>query len=170
MNIVDITLLILLGGFVLAGFWFGIIHMIGSMLGVIIGTIVAGQLYDGFAAWMAGFLHINPNLLSVLAFMLLFSLTVRFVGLLVSLVDKAISILSIIPFLKLFDRLLGALLGLLEGAFALGIAVHFVGKFPFSGELITMLHESTVAKGLRLVGALLIPLLPKAWQAMRSYI
>ena len=170
MNVVDTTLLILLGGFVLAGFWFGIIHMIGSMLGVILGTVIAGQYYDGLAAWMAGFLNINPNLLSIVAFMLLFSLTVRIVGLLINLVDKAISIIAFIPFLKLFDRLLGALLGLLEGALALGIAVHFAGKFPFSGELITMLQESVVAKGLSLVGGLLIPLLPKAWQAMQSYI
>ncbi|MFC1703151.1 CvpA family protein [Patescibacteria group bacterium] len=170
MNIVDTTLLILLGGFVLAGFWFGVIHMLGSMLGVILGTLIAGQFYDSLSAWLAGFLHINPNLLSIVSFMLLFSLTVRLIGLLVNFVDKAISIISIIPFLKLFDRLLGAAFGLLEGALALGLAVHFAGKFPFSAEFTVMLQESVVAGALSLVGALLIPLLPKAWRAMQSFI
>ena len=81
MNVVDISLLVLLGGFALYGLWFGIIHMIGTLIGLIFGAIVAGRAYVPFAAWLAPHVGGNENLAKVIGFFVLFVLVTKLVGL-----------------------------------------------------------------------------------------
>ncbi len=51
MALFDLILIIILGGFVLFGLWFGFIHTLGSLLGIVVGAFVAGHYYSGFADW-----------------------------------------------------------------------------------------------------------------------
>ena len=168
MPILDIILLFVLGGFVLSGLWFGFIHMVGSLVGLIFGTILASRWYEGVALTLAAWTGMNENLLRILSFLFLFMLIVRLVGLVVWLIDKTFSVVSFIPFVKTFNRLLGAAFGLIEGTFALGLAIHFMGKFPVSGAFEMMLTNSQLAKALNVIGGLLAPLLPAALRAIES--
>lgn len=168
MTIIDISLLVLLGGFILAGFWFGVIHMIGSLLGLVFGALIAGRYYAGAASWAAPFLGGNTNLAGILMFFLIFVLVNRLVGVLFLVVDKVFKIVAIIPFLKTFNRLLGALFGLIEGTLVLGLAVYFAGRLPVNASFELALRASQVAKALNVIGTLLAPLLPKALQALQS--
>ena len=43
MTFLDLIVGLLLFGFVLAGLWFGLIHMIGAVVGTVAGTVVAGH-------------------------------------------------------------------------------------------------------------------------------
>ena len=170
MTFIDIALLVALGGFILAGFWFGVIHMIGSLLGLVLGAVMAGRYYDEAAAWATPFLGGNAKLASLLMFFLIFVLVNRLIGLLVLVVDKVFKFIAIIPFLKTFNRLLGALFGLIEGTLVLGLVVYMAGRFPVSDAFTTALQGSQIAKPLHVIGTLLAPLLPKALQALKSVI
>src|SRR3989338_9330681 len=102
MTFVDITLLVLLGGFVLAGLWFGAIHMVGSLVGLILGAILSGRYYDEVGAWAAPWFGGNVGLANIVMFFVIFVLTTRLVGLLVWLANKAFNFVAVIPFLKTF--------------------------------------------------------------------
>ncbi|MEA3249475.1 MAG: CvpA family protein [Patescibacteria group bacterium] len=168
MTIIDVTLLIALGGFVLAGLWFGIIHMIGSVVGLVLGAFLAGRFYGQVADLLIPFVGGNENLAKIIAFIALFVLVTRLVGLAFHVVEKIFKFIAVLPFLKTFNRLLGAALGLLEGTLVIGLVVYFAGKFPISSVFAALLADSQVARALNSVGKLLAPLLPAAVRIMRS--
>jgi uncharacterized membrane protein required for colicin V production len=170
MNIVDVTLLVLLGGFILAGFWFGAIHMVGSIVGVVVGAVAAGQLHGALAAAIEGLVGGNANLAKLIAFAVIFILVTRLVGLAFWVIEKIFKFVAIIPFLKTFNRLVGAALGLIEGTLALGLGVWFAAHFPATAGFGDLLAMSAVAKGFYAVGAILSPLLPLAVRAAQSVI
>ena len=169
MNIVDISLLVALGGFILYGFWFGIIHMVGALLGVVVGAVAAGRLYLPVANWIAPLVGGNLNLAKIIGFTIVFILVNKLVGLLFWFIEKIFKFISVIPFLKTFNRLLGAALGLLEGTLVLGLVVYFASRFPVSAVSQTLMGDSSVAHALLPVGSILAPLLPLAVRAARSF-
>lgn len=169
MNVVDISLLVALGGFVLYGFWFGIIHMVGALVGVVAGALAAGRLYAPVANWVAPMVGDNANLAKIIGFVIVFILVNKLVGLAFWVIEKIFKFIAIIPFLKTFNRLLGAALGLLEGTLVLGLTVYFASRFPVSTGFDTLLADSTVAHALLPVGSILAPLLPLAVRAAQSF-
>ena len=167
MNVLDISLLVALGGFVLYGFWFGIIHMVGALLGVVVGAVAAGRLYPMVANWIP-FTGDNANLAKIIAFAVVFILVNKLVGLAFWVVEKIFKFIAVIPFLKTFNRLLGAALGLLEGTLVLGLVIYFASKFPAGAAFEMLMRDSPVAHALLPVGKLLAPLLPLAVRAAQS--
>jgi len=168
MTFVDVLILVILAGFILAGFWFGLIHMVGAIIGLFLGVFLAGRYYAALAALIAPFFGGNGNLASTLAFIFLFLLITKVCGLLLHLVDKIFKIVAIIPFTKTINRLLGAAFGLVEGTLALGIAVYFVSRFPWSAAAGFALRDSQLAGPLHVIGRLLSPLLPEAVRLLQS--
>jgi uncharacterized membrane protein required for colicin V production len=165
MNYIDVFLLILLGGFMLYGFWFGLIQVIGSLVGLVIGAFAAARFYAALALWL-GFLP--DNLAKVIAFLAILLVISKLVGLLFWLVDRSARIFAIIPFLMMFNRLLGAALACLEGLLLLGFGVWFVARHPWSAALGDTLAASVVARVLNFVGQLLAMLAPAAVWAVKS--
>lgn len=168
MSLLDALLLISLGGFVLAGFWFGLIHMVGSMIGLIGGAIVAGRMYEAGAAIVSPFVGGNMNTARILAFILLFVLINRVIGILAWLADKAFRFFAVIPLLKTTNRILGAVLGLFEGTLVLGLAVYFSARLPLGQATTGALKASDLAATLNGVGTVLAPLLPEAIRMVQS--
>lgn len=168
MSTIDIALIVLLGGFVLTGLWFGIVHMVGSIVGIALGALLAGKYYDIVANFLSAPLGGNVNFSRVLAFFIVFVVVNRLFGFCLLLLDKAIDFFAVIPFFKTFNRLLGAVLGLIEGTLVLGLAVYFASRFPWSPQLVAQLQASSLAKSLLVVGAILVPLLPQAIRAVQS--
>lgn len=168
MNVIDITLVIVLAAFVLSGLWFGVIHMIGSVVGVLLGAVGAGYFYSPTSDYLLPLVGGNENLAKLLAFFGLFIVINRLTGLLFYFIEKIFNIIAIIPFLKTFNRLLGALLGLIEGTLILGLLVYFAGRFPYSESFAILLAESPIARGFNVIGSILAPLLPDAVRAIRS--
>lgn len=168
MTVIDISLLVLLGGFLLAGFWFGLIHMIGAIIGVVFGALISSRVFEYVAQFFHALTDWNLNLLRILSFTIIFILINRIVGLLIHVIDKAFAVIAIIPFMKTFNRLLGALLGLLEGTLVLGLIVYVASKFPISAASEIIFRNSSIARMLNHIGELLSPLLPKAIQAIQS--
>ncbi len=165
MSILDFILILILFFFTFAGFFFGLIHTLGSLVGTVAGILVAGRYFEGFAEKIPiG----NANLAKVVSFFVIFVVASRLVGFAFFLIDKIFKVLSLLPFLKSINRLLGAVLGLAEGAVVLAVVLVLVMRFPFAGFLFPAIEGSQVAQALVRVGEILLPLLPQIVQEVRG--
>lgn len=163
MSFIDIILLILLGGFVLFGFWFGIIHTLGALVGTIAGAYIASHYFSLVAIFIGDKIGGNLSVLKVITFILIFTVVNRLVGLIFYLAEKVFKVLSIIPFLKTINRLAGAVLGLIEGALVIGLILHVAGVIPLTSWFVErVLDPSSIARYLLGVARVLVPLLPEA--------
>jgi len=170
MTILDFILLIILFFFTFSGFWFGLIYSLGALVGTVAGVLVAGYYFEQLAGLINPIFMGNENLAKVVAFLLIFILVNRLVGLVFWLINKVFKVIAIIPFLKTINRLAGAVLGLLEGALVLGIVLVMIGRFPFSNFIIPAIESSKVAKWLIHIGKILVPLLPELVRQAKSYL
>lgn len=167
MNYLDFILAVVVGGFILSGFWFGLIHAVGSLLGVVVGAVVAGRAYELGAAWLSPYVT-NANAAKFIAFVVIYFIAVKLVSLLFWFVERTVKILAIIPFFRTFDRLLGAAFGLLEGTFLVGLSVWFLARLPFSSAFADTLTGSALAGKFYVVGSALSVLLPGALKSLQS--
>ena len=86
------------------------------------------------------------------------------------LVNKIFHLISIIPFTKSLNRLLGALFGFLEGSLVLGLSLYFISRFTISDWFAEVLLASKVAYWLIKMAAILTPLLPVLLRQLQSVI
>lgn len=162
MSIFDFFLLIILAGFIWFGFWFGLIHTLGALIGIIVGAYTAGLWYDQLAHWTLFIFGGNINLARVICFIIIFIVANRLVGFVFYLIDKIFKFLSVIPFLKTINRLAGAVLGFIEGILALSLILYVTFHYPFWAWLNQAIVNSKIAGYLVGVARILSPLLPEA--------
>ena len=170
MTILDFILLIIIFFFTFSGFWFGLVHALGALLGTVAGVLIAGNYFEQLQKIIQPLFMKNENLAKIVAFLIIFVIVDRLVGLVFWLINKIFKVLSIIPFLKTINRLAGAVLGFLEGAIVLGVVLIMIGKFPFANFIIPAIQTSNVAKWLIHIGKILAPLLPELVKQARSYL
>ncbi len=167
MSFVDIILLIILGGFVLFGFWFGIIHTLGALIGTIAGAYLAGHNFAAVAGFVQSYIGGSLAVWKVIAFILIFTIVNRLVGFVFYILDKLFHLLTVIPFLKTINRLAGAILGLIEGALVIGLTLHIAGVVPLSSWFADrVLEPSSIARYMLGVARVLLPLLPEAFRVL----
>ena len=94
----------------------------------------------------------------------------RLVGLVFYIIAKVFGLLSIIPFTKTINRILGALLGFLEGTLVLGLILYFLARFSFSAWFDGVLVASSVARWLLAMANFLSPLLPALLRGLQTII
>lgn len=159
-TILDLILLIITFLFVSFGFFAGFISVVGSLIGLVIGTWVAGRYYEGIGSWLSRFFLDQTSLANIVAFIFIFTVVNRLVGLIFWTINKVFKIFSIIPFTKTINRILGAVLGLVEAILFLGVILYFISKFNFSDWMTMQLATSQVATWLIFASNILTPLLP----------
>ncbi len=161
MALLDIILIVILIMFVSFGFWFGLVHSLGALVGVVAGAFFAGRSFEPLAQWIHSMVGGSINLERVIIFIIIFTIINRLVGFLFWIIERAFKLLTMLPFLKTIDRLLGAVFAFLEGAFVLGltisVALHF--KIPLFEAAVS---NSGLAKTLVGISRFLEPLLPAA--------
>ncbi len=161
MGILDIILIVILVMFVSFGFWFGLVHALGALVGVVAGAFFAGRSFEPLAQWLHGLVGGSLNFERVIVFLIIFTIINRLVGFLFWIFERIFKIATALPFLKTIDRILGASFGFLEGAFVLGltlsVALHF--KIPL---LLQAVSTSNLAQTLVRISRFLEPLLPAA--------
>jgi len=166
MSFFDLILLLLLFGFVWFGFWNGLIRTLGGIVGLVLSVFIAGQWYEVVALKLLPFLSDNLSLARLLSFILVFVITQFIIISLLKVVNKIFSL----PILNIFNRLGGALFGLIEGGLILGLGLYFSAKLtliPSWGEL---LSSSNIASTLISFGKILQPLLPQVLKQIQSLI
>lgn len=166
----DLSLLVIIGGFALAGFWFGFIHTAGSLIGTLVGAYVASRYYESLSHWLVKVTGWQGNTARVVMFIVAFIIISRLVGFLFWIIDKLLSIITRLPFISSINRLLGLGLGFLEGVMTLGLIIYFVERFPLSDKIMNLIAASSFAPKLRAVADVFIPLLPDALKLLKSTI
>jgi len=170
MGLLDVILLIIIGGFVLYGFWVGLIQAFGALVGTIFGAAIAGHFYEPLALWANGRFAGDLNVEKIVAFILVFILANRLIGLIFYIIGKMFKFITALPFLSSINRLAGAIFGLLEGGVVLGLSVYIAVRLPFGGWVFSQLQISEVAKYLIKIGDFTAPLLPQAIQLLQRLI
>lgn len=169
MTWLDIGIIIILAGFLWYGFFFGLIRLIGNLVGLIVGAYLASRFYLPIFNWASHFIPGRPELLKVIIFILCFSIITHLVGYLFILLEKFFDVVSIIPFLKTINRFLGAAFGLAEGVFVLGIIAYFLNKnLPSIALFSKWLAASSLAPRLIQVSKIIAPYLPTLFNHIKS--
>lgn len=170
MELIDVILLIIIAGFGMFGFWFGVIHTLGSLLGTVAGAFIASRLFEPVTEWLVGITGWPENYASVISFIIIFIIINRIVGFAFWIIDKLTSFFTSLPFIKGLNRFLGSILGLFEGVLTIGLIIYFIERFPLSVDFMEILADSDVAPHAVDLANVLIPLLPDAITFLESTI
>jgi uncharacterized membrane protein required for colicin V production len=158
----DIAVIVILAGFIWYGFFFGLIRVLGNLISLIVGTYIASHIYLPIFNWLSHFIPLGSIVGKVIIFIACFSLVTHLVNWLFVLIEKAFNVVSIIPFLKTANRILGLAFGLVEGIFILGIITYlFNHNLPNTTFLSHWLATSSLAPRLVDVSKLIVPFIPK---------
>lgn len=160
MSWLDILILLSILGYVWGGFVTGLIQSIGGLVGLFVGTIVATRTYDHFGNLLTPVFGGNGVLADIAAFIILFLLVSRLIGLAFFLVDKMFNLIAIVPGMKFLNKLGGAGFGLLEGALFTGITLQFITRLPISLPFGDTINNSAMAQWSLSLAAWLVPLFP----------
>lgn len=171
MSIFDTILLISWAGFVFYGLFFGFIRMIGSFIGMIVGIFLASRFYTDFYNSFDYLFGSYEGLGKIASFLLLYGIISKLVSFGFAIVEKVFNLLTIIPFLKSFNKLGGAILGFFLGGIILGLVLYLGSKYFILDSLLgASLVNSHITPVLLYFAKLVQPLLPEAVKAMKSLI
>ncbi len=170
MYLFNVILIIIIIGFAMFGLWFGLIHTLGSFIGTIFGAYIASRMYGPIAVWLVHITGWHSNVANVVAFIFLFIIINRIIGLLFWFVDRLTSFFTRMPFLRSLNRLLGIILGTFEGIITVGLIIYFIQKYPLSNQIMSWINTSSIASWTQNMSAFLIPLLPKALRILQTTI
>ena len=167
MGLIDIILLVVVGAFVLFGFFFGLVHTLGSLIGSIVGIFLTTRLIDP-AFERFGFFFGGGNFGRIILFIILFFLITRLVGLVFWLLGIVWDLLSFIPFAKSLDKIFGAFFGLIEGIIIVGVVVFYATQVLPEDTLLAAIETSAVAKYLLALVSAMQVLLPESLKAAKQ--
>jgi len=171
MSYFDIGLIVITLIFVANGLRKGLIRLLGQVVGLIIASYVASHFYLTFYEWGKDMVSFSEGTEKFLAFIILFILVTSVIGIVFVAIEKIFDLISIIPFTKTINRLLGGALGLLEGSLALGLILFVAARYAWVGGLFgSQLVNSKVAPWLINVANIVMPFLPEALKALKSII
>ena len=160
MNWLDIVILALIVIPTLIGLKVGIIKAVLSVVGVIVGVILAGRYYVAFAEHLT-FIS-QPSLAKIAAFAIILIGVMIIAAVLASLIKWAVSAVM----LGWVNRIGGAVLGLVLGAILCGAALALWVNVFGAGETIT---NSGLAAFLLKHFPVVLGLLPGEFDSVRSF-
>lgn len=168
MSFFDISLIIIVGIFALAGVWFGLVHTLGSLAGTVLGVFLATRYYEPAANWLISTTGWGANFSKVLIFIIVFFIINRLVGLVFWLLDKVLSVITRLPFISGINRFLGLIFGVLEGMIVIGMVFYFIARFPLGEKFMTALASSQIAPIAVKMASVLWPIIPDALKILQS--
>ncbi len=168
MLMIDIILLVIIGGFAMFGFWFGFVHTLGSMVGTLVAVYLASRYYEPLADWLISITGWGDNAANVLMFIVAFVIIARLVGIVFWFIDKFLSIVTKLPLISTFNRVFGIALGLFEGMLTIGIVIYFIERFPLTDGIMQSIAQSEIAPYTTKVASLLLPLVPEGIKLLES--
>ncbi|MEK7167845.1 MAG: CvpA family protein [Patescibacteria group bacterium] len=128
-SLVDVILIVIVLVFALTGFAWGLIQGIGALVGLAAGIFAATNYYFILAGWLTPIFLGNAVLAKIVAFIAIFAIANRLVGLVFWIINKTFNIIAIIPFIKPINRIAGLILGLAEGIIITGVSLYVIAKF-----------------------------------------
>jgi uncharacterized membrane protein required for colicin V production len=144
MWLINILLLVAVLGFIGTGYKDGFVHTAGRLVGAVIGFVLARSFSISAGSFLAGLLP--SGWARFVAFAIIFIIVTEIVGFIFKLADGAFKILSIIPFLKTINNILGALLGIFEGIVLVGGTIWVLTNFDLIPSIAKALEASRLAR------------------------
>ena len=126
-NLLDIIIIIPLLIFAWSGYKKGLIIEVASLAALVIGLYMAFFFSDFAAEMLNDLFDIDPKYVAVIAFLLTFIVVIFLVITAGKIVQKFVDILL----LGFFNKLAGAVFGMLKGALILSIVVFVINYFNF---------------------------------------
>ena len=175
MSIFDISLLVILVGFIFNGLAKGLIDLLGRVVGLIVGAFVASHFYLAVFewGWVKNIFASHDSLGKVIIFIVLFVLVTRLIGVAFKIIEKVFNLIAIIPGSKYINNLAGAVLGFFEGALFLGLIIFVVSRYALITDFLGLsaqLQSSVVSPVLLKIVNLILPILPEALKTLKSII
>jgi membrane protein required for colicin V production len=149
----------------LLGFRKGFLGMLGSLIGLILSILIASRMYPMAADWFGG-----TNVANIVSFILIFIISTKIISIIFWVLGKLFEVVTILPFIESFDKLLGGILGLAQGIIGMAVIVYFLNKFPVNDWLTDQLSTSIVTSVLLTIGGFFGPLFPEAIKKLKSII
>jgi len=118
-NIVDVVIVALVSLFAVRGYLRGLFREVFSLLGLLVGFVVASRYYEPVAQFWQGSWQFSPFLLHILSFVSLFFVTYLILNVLGLLLHRSAPFL----FLGGLNRLGGVLMGAGKAAVLVGLAL-----------------------------------------------
>ena len=169
MPTIDVIILIIIAGFVFYGFFKGFIKMIGDFIGFIAGVYISTHYYLDFAYTLHNWGINSENLAKIISFVVLFSVSSKLISIFLSLFKYFFKAISLLPFVKTINRVLGAVVAFAIGSLSLGLLVYFLSKYiGETSKLAERLTESSFVPWLLKLGDILMPLLPEALKLIKG--
>lgn len=169
MTLFDLILVLIVFGFGWFGFWFGLIHSAGGLVGLILGAAVASRYYDNLARRILFIFRGNENLANIISFLIIYIIGNRLAGFVFYIIDKVLKPITTLPFLKTINRLGGGILGLIEGVLTIGLFIYFISRFPLPW-LANLIEQSKFAEYFVSMAEILLPLLPEVLKKIEAII
>ena len=160
MSWLDIVLLVLIAIPTIIGLRMGIIKAVFSVVGVIVGVVLAGRLYVSFSESLT-FIS-DPGVAKVVAFAIILIVVMIIAAVLSAVLKKVVSAVL----LGWVNRLGGAILGFILGAIFCGAVVTMWVKFLGIGDAIS---NSAIAGILLDSFPVVMALLPDEFDSVRSF-
>ena len=158
MNWWDIILLVILAYFVYRGARAGFIMTIAWFIGIVGGAWVAGHYYSNLAQIIIERIGVSVMTAIVVSFIVLYIAA----NIVISIIARIITmVFRLIPLATTTNRLIGAFVGLLEGALFIGLILWVMSLFPIQTAWAKSLDQSQVAKYFIATSKYVQPLLPK---------
>lgn len=171
MSAFDISLVVILVGFVISGLFKGIIKMIGGIVGYLAGAYFASRYYLDFYTWLDTFINGKENVLKIVSFVIVFLLVAKIVALIFLIIEKVFKLAAFIPGSRFLNNILGALFGFIQGALWMGLIVYLLSRYLNMGDaLAQLIISSQVAPILLKINSLAAPILPEAFKSLVSFL
>lgn len=160
MILLDIVLLILLGGFTFYGLFKGLIRLVASIFGVLLGAWLASRFYLLLFYFIGGIFGKYENLGKIACFVAIFLTINRLTIFFFEFIERTLGAISIIPFMNSANRLAGAVFGFLEGALISAVIIFVISKYTFLDTLV----------GKWIAGSKIVPMLMQIMKMMMPFI
>lgn len=171
MSYFDITLAIIVAAFTFNGLSKGLIRLLGKVVGLLAGAFLASHFYLVFYQWSQGWYGGRENLGKALSFIIVFIAATLIIDWVFVILEKIFNVISIIPFTKTINRLLGAVLGFLEGSLFIGLIIFVISRYALIGSLFgNSLSSSQLAPFFLAIANVALPFLPAALKALQSLV
>lgn len=159
-SLLDVIIILIVFAFTVAGWLLGFFHTLGALIGTAAGAYVSSRVGIPLGEWIGGQIGAKVAV-TIIAFLLVFLIVSRLVGFVFWLIERAFKLLSVLPFLKTINRLLGATLGFAEGLLVIASVV-YVAKLVFPDESIAAVVDSSkVAVWMLATFTFILSLLPE---------
>ena len=171
MPIFDLILVLFLGGFIFYGFYIGFLRMLLNLFSSILSIIISVHIYLKVYTLIPFIGFGSEGLGKTLAFILILAILNYLLSFVFKILAKLLKIISSLPIISSLNRILGGILGLLQGLFLLGMIIFVMSRYAITNDFLnTVVSSSDVAPVFMKSIAWLSPLVPQALRLLESVI